>query len=244
MSYDPAGPSNPVVATRIEWVRHGSQFFTDTLDRVPDPGFVLDSLLQGWTRAHVAGHLARNADALLNLLTWARTGHETPMYGSAADRIAGINTAAARPASEIRQDVIASNARLASALELLPDRAWANAVRTARGRHVQAAEIVWMRAREVWVHAVDLNAEATFADIPADVRIALLSDALSAAASHPDTPRVHVTATDAEIDKKLGSDGPSITIVAPVVDLLPWVLGRTQMCPPEAADWVSLPAWL
>lgn len=121
MSYDPAGPSNPVVATRIEWVRHGSQFFTDTLDRVPDPGFVLDSLLQGWTRAHVAGHLARNADALLNLLTWARTGHETPMYGSAADRIAGINTAAARPASEIRQDVIASNARLASALELLPD---------------------------------------------------------------------------------------------------------------------------
>jgi len=244
MSTDPTVPSDHVVATRIDWVRRGSQFFTDTLDRIPDAEFAIGSLLPGWTRAHVAGHLARNADALLNLLTWARTGRETPMYGSAADRIAGINAAAARPADAIRRDVTISNARLASALESLPAQAWAKVVRTARGRHVPAAEITWMRAREVWVHAVDLNAGTTFADIPADIRAALLSDALSSAASHPDSPRVHVTATDSEIDETLGSEGPPITVIAPVIDLLPWALGRTQLCPPQAADWVSLPAWL
>jgi maleylpyruvate isomerase len=31
------------------------------------------SRLPGWSRAHVVTHLARNADALVNLLTWART---------------------------------------------------------------------------------------------------------------------------------------------------------------------------
>jgi maleylpyruvate isomerase len=41
------------------------------------------SLLPGWTRGHVLSHIARNADGLGNLLRWARTGTEIPMYGSA-----------------------------------------------------------------------------------------------------------------------------------------------------------------
>ena len=40
------------------------------------------SRLPGWTRGHVLSHLARNADALVNLLTWARTGTEARMYAS------------------------------------------------------------------------------------------------------------------------------------------------------------------
>src|SRR4029453_13661966 len=40
------------------------------------------SLLPGWTRGHVLTHLARNADGAVNLLTWARTGVETPHYAS------------------------------------------------------------------------------------------------------------------------------------------------------------------
>ena len=48
---------------------------TDSQARAP-------SLLPGWTRGHVVTHLARNADALRNLLTWARTGIPTPMYPS------------------------------------------------------------------------------------------------------------------------------------------------------------------
>ena len=42
------------------------------------------SLLPGWTRGHVLTHLARNADGLANLLRWAGTGIETPVYASAA----------------------------------------------------------------------------------------------------------------------------------------------------------------
>ena len=49
------------------------------------------SLLPGWSRGHVLTHIARNADGLGNLLRWARTGTETPMYTSAESRSADID---------------------------------------------------------------------------------------------------------------------------------------------------------
>ena len=36
------------------------------------------SLLPRWSRGHVVTHLARNADALCNLVHWAESGVETP----------------------------------------------------------------------------------------------------------------------------------------------------------------------
>ena len=55
------------------------------------------SLLPGWTRGHVLTHLARNADGLANLLRWAGTGIETPVYASAQARAADIAAGAGRP---------------------------------------------------------------------------------------------------------------------------------------------------
>src|SRR6266487_233065 len=55
------------------------------------------SLLPVWSRGHVLTHIARNADGLANLLRWAGTGRETPMYASAASRTADI-AAGYRPA--------------------------------------------------------------------------------------------------------------------------------------------------
>ena len=57
----------------------GTAAVTDAQAREP-------SLLPGWTRGHLLTHLARNADGLRNLLTWARTGVMTPQYHSAAAR--------------------------------------------------------------------------------------------------------------------------------------------------------------
>jgi maleylpyruvate isomerase len=58
----------------------------------------------------------------------------------------------------------------------LPEQAWQHPVKTAQGREVPASETVWMRTREVWTHAVDLDNGASFADIPATVLERLLGD--------------------------------------------------------------------
>ena len=44
----------------------------------------------------------------------------------------------------------------------LPGDAWHHTVRTIQGREVPATETVWMRSREVWIHAVDLDNGASF----------------------------------------------------------------------------------
>jgi len=64
-----------------------------------------DSLLPGWTRGHVLTHIARNADALRNLLIWARTGVETPAYASQQAREDDIEAGASRTAAELAADV-------------------------------------------------------------------------------------------------------------------------------------------
>ena len=160
----------------LAWWRDGERVARAAVDGIPDRELAGPSLLPGWTRKTVIAHLARNADALVNLLTWARTGVETPMYASAQAREAGIEQAAALPAGVLRAEFRLSQDRLAAAVSGLPPAAWAAEVRTAQGRPVPASEVPWMRAREVWLHAVDLAGPVGFADIPPPVCHALIAD--------------------------------------------------------------------
>ncbi|MDQ6851239.1 MAG: maleylpyruvate isomerase family mycothiol-dependent enzyme [Actinomycetota bacterium] len=160
----------------LGWWRAGEDFFASTLEQVPEANLIAPSLLQGWSRQTLLAHVGLNADALANLLTWARTGVETPMYASPEARNADIEQVAALPASEVVARYGASRARFTAAVESLPDEAWESPVRTAQGREVPAAQVAWMRVREVWIHAVDLAASAQFADLPTDLGEALLDD--------------------------------------------------------------------
>lgn len=56
------------------------------------------------------------------------------------------------------------------------DEAWNAEVKTAQGRTVPASETLWMRTREVWLHAVDLGVNADFGDIPAVILETLLPE--------------------------------------------------------------------
>src|SRR6478672_7747869 len=87
------------------------------------------SLLPGWTRGHVLTHIARNADAMVNLLTWARTGVETPMYASREQRNADIEAGSGRPAPELVDDVRSSHERMIAEMQELPADAWDSVVR-------------------------------------------------------------------------------------------------------------------
>ena len=138
-------------------------------------------MLPGWTRRHVVAHVHHNAEALRRLASWACTGVESPMYPSATQRNNDIETGSTLPASELRALAHASSAALATDLDALDATMWARPVVTAQGRTVPASEIVWMRTREVVVHAVDLAAGDGFGfgDVPSDLAKALLGEILA-----------------------------------------------------------------
>ncbi|MCH6160535.1 maleylpyruvate isomerase N-terminal domain-containing protein [Streptomyces marispadix] len=155
----------------------GTGRFLAAVNALPDSGFGAPTALPGWTRAHLVAHVHHNAEALMRLLHWARTGERTPMYASAGQRRAEIEEGALLPAPRLRTLVHDSAVELASAVDGLPDGAWDNEVVTAQGRTVPAREVLWMRTREVAVHAVDLEAGTGFADLPAGLNAALAADA-------------------------------------------------------------------
>lgn len=158
------------------WMAFGERLAADAVAGLEEDGFDGNTLLPGWTRRQLVAHLAGNADALGNLVTWAATGVETPMYASADDRAAGIARGTTLSAAELTAWQRGSATALADGLAALTDEQWTHEVRTVQGRVLPATEIPWLRAREVLVHAVDLAAGITFHDLPADFLGALVAD--------------------------------------------------------------------
>lgn len=169
--------------TARAWMDEATELFLGAVDRLSDGELDAPTALPGWTRRHLAGHVHGNAEALRRLLDWAATGVENPMYAGPRQRADEIEALARRPASELRALVRESADRLAGDMDALPGEAWANHVVTAQGRTVPAGEIPWMRAREMAVHAVDLGTGVTFADLPEDFNIRLVSEAAARHAS-------------------------------------------------------------
>ena len=166
----------PGTEVLLGWVDEGQALLERMLAPLGDAAVGEPSRLPGWSRGHVITHMARNADALVNLLTWARTGTPTPMYPSPEARNAGIEAGAARPIAEQRDDLAATARRLMATARAMTPGDWRATVQSAQGRHIPAAEIPWMRVREVWIHLADLDIGAGFDVLPDAVATALVGD--------------------------------------------------------------------
>ena len=170
------------------WSADGTDVFLAETSSLTSAGYAAPTALPGWTRRHLVAHVAANADALGNLVHWAATGEVTPMYATPEERVAAIERGSRLPAGQLAHWLRTSAGRLQSACDALDDRKWAHEVTTAQGRTVPASEIAWLRAREVWVHAVDLGTGVTFADLPDDSLEALEEDVLARRGTVPHVP--------------------------------------------------------
>ncbi len=125
------------------------------------------SLLPGWTRAHVLAHLAREADAMRNLLVGVRSGQERPAYVSAEARQADIEYGAGLRANELMADLADSAMALRTVARQLPDQGWQVPARILDSAPFPAAQLLTRRLVEVELHHCDLGAGYGPADWPA-----------------------------------------------------------------------------
>ncbi|KRV49106.1 hypothetical protein AQ490_21670 [Wenjunlia vitaminophila] len=222
------------------WTAEATDLFLRTLDGLGDTDLDLPTSLPGWTRRHLVAHVALNAEALGRLLTWARTGKRTPMYDSVEQRNGDIEAGALRDPGDLRAWVRGSADELAASWASLPEPAWQAQVVTAQGRPVPASETIWMRAREVTIHSIDLDAGVTFADLPDGFCPALIDDIVARRSAQGDGPALDLTATDLPSSHWTvpGHGGPS-KVALPVDDLAAWLTGRHT-----APGLPDLPPWL
>lgn len=224
---------------------------TERLDHVvaglDDDTIHQPSGLPGWSRAHVVTHLARNADALVNLLTWARTGVEHPMYASAADRDADIEEGAGRLAQIVLEDLRAASDRFMVAATALPGKAWSAPVTGRLPTPFPTANVPSMRLHELWVHLVDLDAGFSFAEVPEDHLEHLVAEAVTRHVNRPDGKRVRLTVElsggrERVWDLVNGRDDPRHDVTGSASDAVAWLTGRSGG-EGLVGDVPVLPAW-
>ncbi|WP_067485854.1 maleylpyruvate isomerase family mycothiol-dependent enzyme [Actinomadura hibisca] len=214
----------------LEQVEAGTERVLATLGKLSEQELRGPSALPGWTRGHVATHIARNADSLWNLLEWARTGVEIPQYPSVEARNADLEAGAGRGGSELVEDVRASAARFSEQFRALPPEAADVQVRAMLGWEQPAWYVLYRRWHEVEVHHVDLAAGYGPADWPDPyVRWALGGTLRDLAAlpvgSRGELDGHRLVATESGDETRLG-DGPRITGSGRA--LLGWLSGRTS----------------
>ncbi|MXP23421.1 maleylpyruvate isomerase family mycothiol-dependent enzyme [Gordonia sp. HNM0687] len=174
------------LADSLRWSDDGTDLFLGLTDGLSESKFDSASALPNWTRRHLVAHVAANADALCNLVHWAATGEVTPMYSSAEERAASIEQGATLSGPELNRWAHAAASKLGGMMGGLSESQWSAEVTTAQGRVVRATEIPWMRAREVYVHSVDLRLGAEFAELPEAFLHALSEDVIRKRGEVPD----------------------------------------------------------
>lgn len=222
-------------------VAESTRRFVATVRSLNDRQVAGATLVPPWTRGHVITHVARATDSLCRLLTWARTGVETPQYASMTARAAEIEAGAGRPVGELVADVLDSAARFEREVRSLPAAAWHAEVRMRTGELRTPAALIPTRLRELEVHHADLAAGYTFADIPPGTARWIIDDLVEALRRRPDTPALRVEATDTDLAHSLGS-GTGPTVTGRQSDLLAWLTGRSPGTGLSASGTEGVPA--
>jgi maleylpyruvate isomerase len=209
------------------------------------------SLLPGWTRRHVISHLARNADGLVNLLVWARTGIEHPMYASAADRDADIEEGSRRLLQILQEDLGAASARFFTAADKLSGAAWSNTVTSRNGVTLTAAQVPWLRLTELLIHAVDLDCGVSFDELVSlagDQFDTVLTFVVGKYAARADIPPVNLevtmpTGSSRTLSLGIVNGNAPALVTGPAAPAIAWLTGRATGVG-LSGDVPPLPAWL
>ena len=230
-----------------------------TADGLTDAQAAAGSRLPGWSRGHVLTHIARNADGFRNLLAWARTGTETPMYPSEEARDRAVVAGAGRSAADLAADLRASAAAFAAAAEDLPAAAW-DAPVTRRRATFPARGILSRRWSELEIHHVDLGTGYQPGDWPADFVQVTLPRVAHDFAGRADAPACLARpdgqdnafpigpARPGDVSTGPASTGPAstVTVSGPPGALLAWLTGRdggAGLGVAGAATLPVLPPW-
>ncbi len=223
-------------------VEEGTELFLTQVSKLDATAVHEASALPRWTRGSVITHVARNADGIARLAGWAQTGVEEAMYGERHPRNRDIEDGASRCLEEQEADVRASARRLEAAFGRLARDAWSVRVRTAT-REMEASYLPWMRAREVWLHALDLDTGATYRDLKPGFAERLLDELVQDFADRPGMPALAVETRDRL--REVRGAGQPVRIAGTPAAVACWLSGRPgPVTRPDGGPIPPVPAWL
>jgi len=218
-------PGSPGPATAMDMVDEATDRVLSDLRILSDADLRASSRLPDWTRGHVLSHLARNADALGNLLESARTGEQIYAYQSREQRAADIAAGADRALDVQAADIVAAHEAFRDRASRVTD--WdATVTRMAGDPGIPAWWVPLLRLGEVEIHHLDLDTGYDIAQWPPEwVRAFLPYAALDLA----DRAAVPIRLQPDDSDAPIGAEDTDALVVAgPASSVLAWMIGRDE----------------
>ena len=194
---------------------------------VTDEEWAAPSRLPGWSRAHVASHVARQADGFARLVDGAATGVRRSMYASPEVRSAEIDDGATRSGLALQTDLDTSAGRLAGAFERLDSdtATWSASVEMRGGLVVPARLLPLGRLFEVEIHHVDLGVGYDVEHLEPEVAEWLMEWVAFRARARDEFPRVELHA-DSGLSTVVGQVGDGLVVHGPAPVLVGWLTNR------------------
>jgi maleylpyruvate isomerase len=212
----------------------------DTIS-VPDEQWRGDSRLPGWTRGHVATHLARQADALVRLIQGARAGQPQPMYISAEQREDEIEAGAQRSGLELQIDLDTAAGALSEAFEAVEQEGgWDAVVELRGGDKAQVRLLPLARMAEVILHHIDLDIGMDVADIDPETADWLLEWLAFRLRNRAGFPQLRVV-SESGVSLVVGTEGEPVEVGGPGPQLVGWLSGRSSGEALTGAEHITLP---
>lgn len=190
--------------------------------------------LPGWTRAHVATHLARNAEVLRRLLT--RLDSHPQLEPD--DVVRDLEAGARRTPLEIQIDLDTSAGLLNSTFNQLPTHAWSIPLDGAL-EGLTVSDLPMMRLNEVVLHHVDLECGFGFVDLDPHIAEWLLTWNLHRRKDLATGPGIDLVAASGTVHH-VGSGSGTTQVSGTAANLLGWLTGRLPRETVSGAEHVSL----
>lgn len=237
---DLALPTIAVVRHRkLEATQH---LLGDTI-RMSDAQWQSPSLLPGWTRAHVATHLARNANGLARAAQGLIDGTPRQMYTSESERQREIERGSERTGLELQIDLDTSAGELNETLDdlmALPPERIAESVVLRPGFSIPGIVLPTARLAEVVLHRIDLGTGFTIDDMEEDIARWLLDWVVLRLSTRIDIPRLRLVSTSGRV-ATTGTFGDVVEVIGEDRYLVGWLTGRSDPAHVRHADLAVLP---
>ncbi|MEV0776109.1 maleylpyruvate isomerase family mycothiol-dependent enzyme [Streptomyces sp. NPDC050433] len=202
----------------LESLREATERLLTAAARLDNVSVAEPSRLPGWSRGHVLAHLARNADALVNVLEGRQ------MYPDAATRDADIERDAPRPLDVQVADVRDTAERFRRVAARPAD--WARTVALRNGVTDVAARLPFRRLVEVQLHHVDLGIGLELEDLSDDFTGREIDFLTERFAGNADVPPLALASPGGRTWRTGRADGAPATVTGSTADLMGWLAGR------------------
>lgn len=229
------GFSAPVETVRKRKLEATQRLLGDTIG-LSDGEWSAPSALPGWSRAHIAAHVSRGADALLLVVAAALRRQPAAAYPDQRERFAAIERDTERSGLAHQIDLDTSAGGLARTLDLVVD--WTYPVRLA-GREMTLAQIPMARLQEVVLHHIDLDCGFGAADLDPVPARWLLQWHLTY--RHPASGPALRVESESGVAQSVGGHGDPIVVTGSDAQLWAWLTGRAADDAVSGANGLRLP---